>query len=798
MKLRRIGTRILLPSIGATVLFSIVLYFSSNGIVRGLVERNLEQISQSKVADIYAGEGRIADTMLSHASLFSEAEAVQQAYATAYQGNLNDANDMKMDMARDQLRAFFSSIEKGYAKAHGQKPFRIHFHVPPARSLLRLWKKDQNQSDDLSSFRNTIKTISSGSHLPIKGIEIGRGGFSLRGVAPIFAADGKYMGSVECLSTYDPLVKYSVSNKNEFIAVYMNKEFLPIATKLQDASINPILGDKFVFVSSTERAVTDAVITPELLDLGKSGKTHAKIDGYFTTAFPINDYSGKQIGVMAYLYDADHLYSTLDKVQWGIAVICIILLAAIIIPLYVATRSVTRPIKRMVKMLQDIAKGEGDLTRRLPENTNTELGDLARAFNQFIEKLHRIIKALSGDVDTLATSSVDLSAASEKMSMAAENTYGNSNLVAAASEKMSANMNSVAAASEQASTNVNIVAAATEEMTATINEIAQNSARARNFTSHAVDQSRSASNKVNELGKAASEISKVTEVITEISEQTNLLALNATIEAARAGKSGKGFAVVANEIKELARQTAAATHEIKRQIEGVQSSTNDTVDEIGQISEVIDEVNTIVTAIAAAVEEQSVATKEIANNVSQASQGIQDVNVNIAQSTTVAEEISRDINGVNNLADDIAASSSQVNISAMDLHKLSDKLKTIVDTFKISGPKFDIGSVKKAHLLWRSRLEALLHGRQALSLEMIANHHECDFGKWYDSLERQAMQDIPAFADTGMHHENVHLYAHRIVESYHRGDSQQTGQLMKTFEAEREELFAALDELYLS
>lgn len=93
--------------------------------------------------------------------------------------------------------------------------------------------------------------------------------------------------------------------------------------------------------------------------------------------------------------------------------------------------------------------------------------------------------------------------------------------------------------------------------------------------------------------------------ITEISEQTNLLALNATIEAARAGEAGKGFAVVANEIKELARQTADATSEIKEQIEGIQGSTSGTVSEIDEILKVINDVNEIVSNIATAVEEQS-------------------------------------------------------------------------------------------------------------------------------------------------------------------------------------------------
>ena len=95
-------------------------------------------------------------------------------------------------------------------------------------------KKVRIKADDLSTFRDTVATISSGSHQPITGIEIGRGGFAIRGIAPVIADGGKFLGSVEALSTYDPLVKFSVSNDKEYIAVYMNKAFLPIATRLQD------------------------------------------------------------------------------------------------------------------------------------------------------------------------------------------------------------------------------------------------------------------------------------------------------------------------------------------------------------------------------------------------------------------------------------------------------------------------------------------------------------------------------------------------------------------------------------
>jgi methyl-accepting chemotaxis protein len=198
-----------------------------------------------------------------------------------------------------------------------------------------------------------------------------------------------------------------------------------------------------------------------------------------------------------------------------------------------------------------------------------------------------------------------------------------------------------------------------------------------------VVQTKSASEKVDELGNAAREIGKVVETITEISEQVNLLALNATIEAARAGEAGKGFAVVANEIKDLAKQTAEATMEIKEKIAAIQGSTDGTVSEINQISKIINDVNEIVTTIATAVEQQSVTTKEIAGNVAQASQGIQEVSENVAQSSNVAEEIAKEISDVNQSAAEMSNSSAQVNLSAEELTKMGTKLNEMVGKFRI-------------------------------------------------------------------------------------------------------------------
>jgi len=360
--------------------------------------------------------------------------------------------------------------------------------------------------------------------------------------------------------------------------------------------------------------------------------------------------------------------------------ILVALILTIIVSLYFI---VTKPINETVEMVKGIAQGEGDLTKRLKIKHNDEIGELSGWFNIFVEKLQDLMGSISSDAGVVDSSSSDLSRISGSISDGIVNLSDRSQTVAAAAEEMSTNMNSVAAACEQASTNINMVAAATEEMTNTINEIAGSSEQASGITSEAVKKSADAVTHVNQLGEAARDITKVTEVINEISGQTNLLALNATIEAARAGEAGKGFAVVANEIKELAKQTADATLEIKEKINNIQTTTEASVAEIGQISKVIGRVDDIVVNIATAMEEQSSTTREIAQNVSQASQGIQDVNESVAHSSSVSEALARDIAGGNKYTSDLSNSSGQLDLSATDLSELSSKLKTMVGKFKI-------------------------------------------------------------------------------------------------------------------
>ncbi len=363
-----------------------------------------------------------------------------------------------------------------------------------------------------------------------------------------------------------------------------------------------------------------------------------------------------------------------------------IFLVVIPIAAYLLSRTITSPLVRAANALKDIAEGEGDLTRRLDVTTSDEIGELAKWFNQFVGRIESVVRQIAGNAHTLSRASTELCSTANDLSTATRDSKSQSATVSSAAEEMSINMKNMASSSEQMSGGMRLVASSIEEMTTTIAEIAKNAEASAQIAAEAASVAEVSNDKIGHLGIAANEIGKVIEVIQDIAEQTNLLALNATIEAARAGEAGKGFAVVATEVKELAKQTAAATDDIRARIEAMQVSTGEAVESIKKIGHIIHNVNNVSKTIAAAVEEQNITTKEIARNISQVASASEIVARGVNESAAASQEITQSIGRVDHVLNQTATAATESKSEGDMLLGLAGEMQSLVGRFKTSEP----------------------------------------------------------------------------------------------------------------
>jgi methyl-accepting chemotaxis protein len=327
-------------------------------------------------------------------------------------------------------------------------------------------------------------------------------------------------------------------------------------------------------------------------------------------------------------------------------------LASILIAWWVS-RAISRPLKTTVVALEGVAAG--DLTVRVPVESQDEVGTMSAALNTAVAKIRSVFTSVAVGSEQLGAASLGLLATSNQMASNAEET--------------AAQANTVSAAAEEVSVNVNTVASGTEELGTSVEEIARSANQATSVAQAAVAIAGETQETMHKLNESSAAVANVLGMITSIAEQTNLLALNATIEAARAGEAGRGFAVVANEVKDLAQETSKATDEIRSTIDQIQSDTGLAVDAIGRIGDVIAEINESQHAIAAAVEEQSATTGEIARTVAEASIGTSSIAENVA--------------GVAEAARSNTESAVESNRASQELQQLADSLKAAVAEFRV-------------------------------------------------------------------------------------------------------------------
>jgi len=336
---------------------------------------------------------------------------------------------------------------------------------------------------------------------------------------------------------------------------------------------------------------------------------------------------------------------------------------------YFISRAIVSPLAETKAAMEDIASGNGDLTKRINVKGNDEIAQLANAFNHFASKIQEIVKEVSNITTRVAS-------ASERLTVVTDETRKGADRQQQETDEVAIAVNEMAASGQEVARNANSAAEAAHNA-----DVAADNGR--QVVGHTIEAIDSLAREVTEAGvvidrveKDSESIGGVLDVIKGIAEQTNLLALNAAIEAARAGEQGRGFAVVADEVRTLASRTQQSTAEIQTMIERLQSGTRDAVNVMDQSRE-----------MAEATVGQAAKAGTSLEEINSAVTTIKDLNSQIAcsaeEQSAVAEEINQKVVRISDITDQTAAGAQQTSSASNELNQLAETLKLLVSQFKV-------------------------------------------------------------------------------------------------------------------
>ncbi|MBF6029993.1 methyl-accepting chemotaxis protein [Pseudomonas sp. P115] len=367
--------------------------------------------------------------------------------------------------------------------------------------------------------------------------------------------------------------------------------------------------------------------------------------------------------------DKDKSFAMLSEFRTSAVIATVIAVVIIIALLGMLIRVLLQPLHLMTRAMQDIADGEGDLTRRLTIQNHDEFGTLGNAFNRFVERIHTSIREVSSATQQVNEVALRVVSASNSSMVNSDEQANRTNSVAAAINELGAAAQEIARNAAQASHQASDARHLAEDG----QQVVERNIKAMNQLSAMISAS---SSNIEALNSKTVNIGQILEVITSISQQTNLLALNAAIEAARAGEAGRGFAVVADEVRNLAHRTQESAQQVQKMIEELQVGARDSVSTMGESQRhSLDSVDIANLA------------GERLNSVTQRIGEIDGMNQSVAtateEQTSVVESINMDITEINTLNQEGVENLQSTLRACSDLEQQAARLKQLVGSFRI-------------------------------------------------------------------------------------------------------------------
>jgi methyl-accepting chemotaxis protein len=346
----------------------------------------------------------------------------------------------------------------------------------------------------------------------------------------------------------------------------------------------------------------------------------------------------------------------------------VIVLLGVFVGVFVG-RTVTRPLKTVSDLMEDIANGDGDLRKRLPAEGDDELAELGRCFNTFVIKIQETIRQVSATTDQVASAAEELSSVANETRASVQRQGSETDQIASAIHEMVATI-------QQISGNANDVESSASDADRMAREGGKTIASAQQAVHQLSDEIQASATTINSLAERSDNIQQVLDVIHAVTAQTNLLALNAAIEAARAGEHGRGFSVVADEVRQLARRSAESADQIREMIDGFVTESRAAVERMNQSRERSAETIERISHAA-----QALATIE--TSVGQIHDQVTQIATASEQQSQVAEEINQNVVRIVDAAQQSDTGVGQTHEASHELARLSESLRHLIGNFKV-------------------------------------------------------------------------------------------------------------------
>lgn len=568
---------------------------------------------------------------------------------------------------KSALKAELKNLTQSIKDSSDYKNVQIHVHTADIKSFIRSW--NDKSGDDLSSFRHMIHTVKNDKKA-VYGIEVGKTGLAIRGIAPIFNDENKeYIGSVEFIQSFESIVKSMKAQMDASVLIAMDTSLLEIASGLKEAP--RILNNKFVLAQKEENM--DKALATELakVEPKSNGGGYFSTENYFITSITLSDYKNNPVGKIFIAAPNKQIYEAIKMAESGMILQISVAIAAIILTIIILMTIIKiyliKPIDELANTVK-LSIGEGDLTTKVPVFGKDEIGTTANEFNDLVEKFRNIISLAKNSSGENASIANQLSSTSRIVGTSVENTSKTLD----STFKMSSELKEEIKNSIQ---NVNQMSEDIQNSSKKLIEARKNIVFFSKSISDASIQETDLAQRMKTLSQEAIQIKDVLNVISDIADQTNLLALNAAIEAARAGEHGRGFAVVADEVRNLAEGT-------QKSLDQINITVNTIVQSISTATASMEENSKNISALMQ-VASKTEETVEFATQSMLQSEQRSQISANDFNKT--GEDINffvEKIREINEISATNMRNTEEIAAAAEHLHSMSEHLNEILVKFK--------------------------------------------------------------------------------------------------------------------